>query len=196
MWYRSICTEKGGSGLVFYTDAVFWDALKGDWEEREADDFFLENDTMNEWTEVGATDTPMSSFARYAQCLSSCDKRIRIEVSILHVRGHLQLCIRIYCSRQDIHLSDEEEKDDADRVQRHIHPCSSHPDSYKKRHPVRSHRFFERHSRGIGSKLLKQYGWQSGTGLGRNEDGLVRPLIVKVGILVKKNDKSILVFGY
>jgi len=31
--------DKGGSGLVFYTDAVYWDALRGDFHERTSDDF-------------------------------------------------------------------------------------------------------------------------------------------------------------
>lgn len=31
--------EKGGSGLVFYTDAQFWDAKEGDFDEKTADDW-------------------------------------------------------------------------------------------------------------------------------------------------------------
>ena len=31
--------EKGGSGLVFYTDAVYWDKVAGDFDEKTADDW-------------------------------------------------------------------------------------------------------------------------------------------------------------
>lgn len=31
--------EKGGSGLVFYTDAQYWDEQKGDFDEKTADDW-------------------------------------------------------------------------------------------------------------------------------------------------------------
>lgn len=31
--------EKGGSGLVFYTDAQYWDTKDGDFDEKTADDW-------------------------------------------------------------------------------------------------------------------------------------------------------------
>ena len=36
--------DKGSSGLVFYTDAVYWDSQKGDFDEREADMFDVSDD--------------------------------------------------------------------------------------------------------------------------------------------------------
>lgn len=34
--------EKGGSGLVFYTDAAYWDSLNGDFDEQTADDWNID----------------------------------------------------------------------------------------------------------------------------------------------------------
>lgn len=34
--------EKGGSGLVFYTDAAYWDSLNGDFDEQTADDWDID----------------------------------------------------------------------------------------------------------------------------------------------------------
>ena len=34
--------EKGGSGLVFYTDAAYWDSLSGDFDEQAADDWDID----------------------------------------------------------------------------------------------------------------------------------------------------------
>ena len=34
--------EKGGSGLVFYTDAAYWDSLSGDFDEQTADDWDID----------------------------------------------------------------------------------------------------------------------------------------------------------
>lgn len=34
--------EKGGSGLVFYTDAAYWDSLNGDFDEQTADDWGID----------------------------------------------------------------------------------------------------------------------------------------------------------
>ena len=34
--------EKGGSGLVFYTDAAYWESLSGDFDEQTADDWDID----------------------------------------------------------------------------------------------------------------------------------------------------------
>lgn len=34
--------EKGGSGLVFYTDAAYWDSLSGDFDEQTVDDWDID----------------------------------------------------------------------------------------------------------------------------------------------------------
>ncbi|XP_035219812.1 G patch domain-containing protein 3-like isoform X1 [Stegodyphus dumicola] len=41
--------EKGGSGLVFYTDAQFWDAQEGDFDAKTADDWDIDMSIYNDF---------------------------------------------------------------------------------------------------------------------------------------------------
>ncbi|XP_013774775.1 G patch domain-containing protein 3-like [Limulus polyphemus] len=51
--------EKGGSGLVFYTDAQYWDAKEGDFDEKTADDWDVD---MAGYYEPGAGDKDALDF--------------------------------------------------------------------------------------------------------------------------------------
>ncbi|XP_076369388.1 G patch domain-containing protein 3-like [Tachypleus tridentatus] len=51
--------EKGGSGLVFYTDAQYWDAREGDFDEKTADDWDVD---MAGYYEPGAGDKDARDF--------------------------------------------------------------------------------------------------------------------------------------
>mmetsp|Transcript_15992 Transcript_15992/g.17755 ORF Transcript_15992/g.17755 Transcript_15992/m.17755 type:complete len:407 (-) Transcript_15992:55-1275(-) len=99
--------EKGGSGLVFYTDAVYWNAQKGDFVEQTSDDWM---------------------------------------VSEYHIH----------------HAKKPKYKPMVDDMGRA---------SYKDMGG------FERYTKGMGSKILKNYGWVAGKGLGPKSKGRTKPII-------------------
>lgn len=53
--------EKGGSGLVFYTDAQYWKQLEGDFDEQTTDDWDVD---MSEYQESGSGDKDARDFIR------------------------------------------------------------------------------------------------------------------------------------
>ncbi|XP_053376234.1 G patch domain-containing protein 3-like [Mercenaria mercenaria] len=56
--------EKGGSGLVFYTDAQYWQAQEGDFDEQTADDWDVD---MSAYYEEGAGDQDARDFLKMRQ---------------------------------------------------------------------------------------------------------------------------------
>ncbi|KAL4223796.1 G patch domain-containing protein 3 [Mactra antiquata] len=56
--------EKGGSGLVFYTDAQYWQAQEGDFDEQTADDWDVD---MSGYYEKGAGDKDARDFLTMRQ---------------------------------------------------------------------------------------------------------------------------------
>ncbi|XP_071993127.1 G patch domain-containing protein 3 [Engystomops pustulosus] len=56
--------EKGGSGLVFYTDAQLWQEQEGDFDEQTADDWDVD---MSEYYEPGSGDKDAKDFLKMRQ---------------------------------------------------------------------------------------------------------------------------------
>ncbi|KAH7958541.1 hypothetical protein HPB49_002525 [Dermacentor silvarum] len=110
--------EKGGSGLVFYTDAQFWDEVEGDFDAKTSDDW----------------DVDMSIYYNP----ESGDKDARDYVSMLHFKRLRET---------------SEEMDDENRLAS-----------------------FEKHTKGFGSRILKQQGWSEGEGVGRAKEGIAAPI--------------------
>ncbi|XP_028396799.1 LOW QUALITY PROTEIN: G patch domain-containing protein 3-like [Dendronephthya gigantea] len=106
--------EKGGSGLVFYTDAAYWDSLSGDFDEQTADDWDID---MGIYEKEGYGD-------RHAKAL----------MDIRHAE------------QRDL---------EAD----HNVDIGS----------------FEKHTKGFGSKLMKEQGWTKGSSLGSSQ-GITEPI--------------------
>ncbi|XP_003127767.4 GPN-loop GTPase 2 [Sus scrofa] len=111
--------EKGGSGLVFYTDAQFWQEEEGDFDEQTADDW----------------DVDMSVYYD----ADGGDKDARDSVQM----------------RLEQRLRDGQEAGSVIR------------------HQVGT---FERHTKGIGRKVMERQGWAEGQGLGSQCSGVPEAL--------------------
>ncbi|XP_067672392.1 G patch domain-containing protein 3-like [Haliotis asinina] len=107
--------EKGGSGLVFYTDAQYWQEKEGDFDEQTADDL---NVDMSGYYEDGAGDLDARDYITLRQ-----EQR----------------------RRQGL--------EETDRFSVGIGK-------------------FEKHTKGIGRKVLERQGWQEGQGLGNTITGI------------------------
>ncbi|XP_069333614.1 G patch domain-containing protein 3 [Eulemur rufifrons] len=111
--------EKGGSGLVFYTDAQFWQEEEGDFDEQTADDWDVDMSVYYD-TDGG-------------------DKDARDSVQM----------------RLERRLRDGQE--DGSVIRRQVGT-------------------FERHTKGIGRKVMERQGWAEGQGLGSRCSGLPEAL--------------------
>uniref|UniRef100_F7BH84 G-patch domain containing 3 n=1 Tax=Monodelphis domestica TaxID=13616 RepID=F7BH84_MONDO len=111
--------EKGGSGLVFYTDAQYWQEEEGDFDEQTADDW----------------DVDMSIY--YDRDCGDKDARDSVQM------------------RLERRLRDGLE--DGSVVSHHVGT-------------------FERHTKGIGRKVMERQGWAEGQGLGSSCSGVAEAL--------------------
>ncbi|KAI5768161.1 GPATCH3 [Gulo gulo luscus] len=111
--------EKGGSGLVFYTDAQFWQEEEGDFDEQTADDWDMDMSVYYD-TDGG-------------------DKDARDSVQM----------------RLERRLRDGQEDGSVIRCQVGT---------------------FERHTKGIGRKVMERQGWAEGQGLGSQCSGVPEAL--------------------
>ncbi|XP_031234837.1 G patch domain-containing protein 3 [Mastomys coucha] len=111
--------EKGGSGLVFYTDAQFWQEEEGDFDEQTADDW----------------DVDMSVY--YDRDGGDKDARDSVQM-------RLERRLR-------------EGQEDGSVIGRQVGT-------------------FERHTKGIGRKVMERQGWAEGQGLGSRCSGVPEAL--------------------
>ncbi|XP_043940106.1 G patch domain-containing protein 3 isoform X2 [Protopterus annectens] len=113
--------EKGGPGLVFYTDAQYWKEEGGDFDEQTADDW----------------DVDMSVY--YDEDGGDKDARDYVQMRLEQRR--------------------REGLDDGSMCCQQIGK-------------------FERHTKGIGRKVMEQQGWKEGLGLGSSSSGMADALDV------------------
>ncbi|KAM4806935.1 G patch domain-containing protein 3 [Urocitellus parryii] len=111
--------EKGGSGLVFYTDAQFWQEEEGDFDEQTADDW----------------DVDMSVY--YDKDGGDKDARDSVQM----------------------------------RLEQRLRDGQEHGSVIE--HQVGT---FERHTKGIGRRVMERQGWAEGQGLGSSCSGVPEAL--------------------
>ncbi|XP_078613380.1 G patch domain-containing protein 3-like [Branchiostoma floridae x Branchiostoma japonicum] len=122
--------EKGGSGLVFYTDAQYWDQLRGDFDERTTDDW----------------DVDMSVY--YDPDGGDKDARDYLQM-------HLEQRLRAGMDGEDVTTTKKEK-----RRQRK-----------EQRDQEGKIGQFEKHTKGLGRKIMERQGWRDGEGLGSWKKG-------------------------
>lgn len=136
--------EKGGPGLVFYTDAQYWRQQEGDFDEQTTDEWDVD---MSVYYERGAGDQD----ARDSVAMLHSDKLRsgKLSQSAFRTTG--------------THNVDKNRKKDTSSVRkkRRIGPTAP---------PVIGE--FEEHTRGFGRRLLEAQGWNDGQGLGKDSKGL------------------------
>jgi hypothetical protein len=144
--------EKGGSGLVFYTDAIYWDKQKGDFDERTFDDWDVEYKK------------PKESEENVENALTILKKRTPPPEETFNKQNTKKLKI----ANNDINQREQ---------------TATYYDPKTESEPIDPYGQnvgeFERHTRGIGSKIMEKYGWRKGQGLGPNpKAGILHPVLV------------------
>ena len=138
--------DKGGPGVVWYTDAQFWDEMQGDFDAKTADD-----------VDIDITGYLNPGLSCHVSKPSTIITIIRAD-NDSHEAHQLR---SIYTSENIDHLQ---------RTRGRHHD----PDG-----PDASCAFirgaFERHSKAVGSRILKQQGWREGAGIGRHA-GIADPI--------------------
>ncbi|XP_064095743.1 G patch domain-containing protein 3-like [Macrobrachium nipponense] len=136
--------EKGGPGLVFYTDAQYWREQDGDFDEQTTDEWDVD---MSIYYDKGAGDFDAQNSVAM---LESNELRTGTLAKSAFRRPKKQLDRGHSSRKQD------------NGVKRKIKGPSAPPQIGR----------FEAHTKGFGRRLLESQGWSDGLGLGRKGEGL------------------------
>ncbi|XP_068244735.1 G patch domain-containing protein 3-like [Palaemon carinicauda] len=140
--------EKGGPGLVFYTDAQYWREQEGDFDEQTTDEWDVD---MSIYYDKGAGDLDAKN-----------------SVAMLESNEFRSGTLTKSAFRRPIKQLDgshqNKKKDDEGKLKRK--GPSAPPEIGR----------FEAHTRGFGRRLLESQGWTDGVGLGKKGDGLAYAL--------------------
>ncbi|KAK3886460.1 hypothetical protein Pcinc_009338 [Petrolisthes cinctipes] len=139
--------EKGGSGLVFYTDAQFWREQQGDFDEQTADEWDVD---MSVYYQQGAGDK--DALDSVAMLESNKLRNGKLTQSAFSTGGS---------SNQPTRKKNDKPSGSGGKKQRKIGPAD--PPAVGQ---------FEEHTRGVGRRLMEAQGWQEGQGLGRSSAGM------------------------
>ncbi|KAK8733040.1 hypothetical protein OTU49_006729, partial [Cherax quadricarinatus] len=137
--------EKGGPGLVFYTDAQYWREQEGDFDEQTTDEWDVD---MSVYYEEGAG-----------------DRDAQDSVAMLHSdklrSGNISHSVFKTPRTHDDGKKKMSKNTSSANLKKRIGPTSP---------PVIGE--FEEHTRGFGRRLLEAQGWHDGQGLGKDAKGL------------------------
>ncbi|XP_035693575.1 G patch domain-containing protein 3-like [Branchiostoma floridae] len=122
--------EKGGSGLVFYTDAQYWDQLRGDFDERTTDDWDVD---MSVYYDPDGGDKDARDYLQMR-----LEQRLRAGLDGEDVTT----------TKKDKRRQRKEQKDQEGKIGQ-----------------------FEKHTKGLGRKIMERQGWRDGEGLGSWKKG-------------------------
>lgn len=137
--------EKGGPGLVFYTDAQFWREKEGDFDEQTADEWDVDM-SVYYGEGVGDLDAQDSISMLHSDKLKTGKlTESAFKTTARHMRGKTKM-------KEDVLPPVKK---------RRIGPAAPPPIGE-----------FEAHTRGFGRRLMEAQGWQDGQGLGRDAEGL------------------------
>ena len=145
--------EKGGSGLNFYTDAAYWKAQEGDFDEKTADDWDVDMSVYYE-KEAGVR-------AHDKDAVDSVDMR---RAEFLHKGKHTD---SVFGKRK------HEEREPRGRKRRNYWTDETESEEGR----IGS---FESHTRGVAGRIMAKAGWQSGEGLGaQGRKGTATPVLIE-----------------
>uniref|UniRef100_A0A183HKD3 G-patch domain-containing protein n=1 Tax=Onchocerca flexuosa TaxID=387005 RepID=A0A183HKD3_9BILA len=136
---QEVTWEKGGPGLVWYTDSFFWNEL--------------EEGTDSDWKWVDDWDVDYSIY--YDRKDGDLDAKQSVEM-----------------------MEDQKSGEVVHSVFKKIR--KRHYESIQRPSSAISSGQFEVHTRGIGSKIMKSYGWSPGLGLGPQNLGRIETVSVEI----------------
>ncbi|XP_022102168.1 G patch domain-containing protein 3-like [Acanthaster planci] len=135
--------DKGSSGLVFYTDAAFWDKQEGDFDEKTADDWDVD---MSGYYDPAGGDKDARDFLQMREQQRRLDG---IEIVSAFKPSWNATKRQMKLDRRRAKLKVAAEKRIAEDQAR----------------PIGA---FEKHTKGFGRKMMEAQGWMEGEGLGKD----------------------------
>ncbi|XP_035827157.1 G patch domain-containing protein 3 isoform X2 [Aplysia californica] len=147
--------EKGGPGVVFYTDAMFWQEREGDFDEQTTDDLDVD---FSAYEEQGAGDKDIKDFLKIRQ-----ETRFRNGYDSTD-RFSIGIGKKIDKPSSSISSAGNEVS------------ASQHGRGSKLVSSGAAIGAFERHTKGIGRKVMEKQGWREGQGLGSSKPGITEAL--------------------
>eukprot|EP00029_Vermamoeba_vermiformis_P009038 TRINITY_DN4385_c0_g1_i1.p1 TRINITY_DN4385_c0_g1~~TRINITY_DN4385_c0_g1_i1.p1 ORF type:complete len:553 (-),score=97.62 TRINITY_DN4385_c0_g1_i1:132-1790(-) len=149
--------DKGGSGLVTYTDAVHWDSLKGDDDERDVDDWDMKLSAKKDRQEHRSTTVlrrPRKQF-KFTPRANTNNIPSYQSTSGINVETTSVPSSNVGTIETDSSLV----------------PQSDVPAA---RGDIGA---FEKHTKGTASKIMTKMGWRSGQGIGaKGREGISEPI--------------------